>query len=212
MSIPTQTPQEEKLNSLSHIAIGVMGIVALFFIVNKVVVNHIQNGLLSGIIYGLSFITLFLASGFYHLVKKEEIKKIFRVIDHCSIFILIAGTYTPLALSYIGGTEGWVLFTIQWAIAIVGICLKIFYTGRFEIISVVFYLIMGWMIAYKVPEMYGDLSITGFLSLVMGGVFYTFGIVFYLLDSKVKYFHFVWHIFVALGAISHFVFIYFYVY
>ena len=92
------------------------------------------------------------------------------------------------------------------------ICLKIFYTGRFEIISVVFYLIMGWMIAYKVPEMYSDLPIAGFLSLVMGGVFYTIGIVFYLLDSKVKYFHFVWHIFVALGAISHFAFIYFYVY
>lgn len=212
MNVPKQTVLEERLNSWSHLLFAFVGIIASYFLIVKSLDSSCENGLLSSLIYTNSFVFLFLASGFYHLVKKEKLKTFLRIVDHCSIFILIAGTYTPLALSYIAGTEGWVLFIIQWSIALVGIGLKIFFTGRFEIISVIFYLIMGWMIAYKVPLLFNELPQQGFVDLVLGGIFYTLGIVFYLLDAKVKFFHFIWHLFVVCGALSHFVFIYYYIF
>ena len=161
--------------------------------------------LFSAIVYGISLIILYTSSTLYHGLKNKRIKYIFRILDHCSIFFLIAGTYTPILLISIGGSTGWLIFGIQWTLALIGFILKIFYTGKYEIISILFYIIMGWMIVVKWNYLTTSISDTAFNLLLAGGIIYTIGILFYLLDSKIKYFHFVWHLFVITGSILHYI-------
>ncbi len=172
--------------------------------------NKTHCRLFSVIVYGISIIILFTASTLYHAVKKEQLKHYFRIVDHISIYLLIAGTYTPVLLILLTQSLGWVLFWAVWGIAAFGVILKLFFTGRFEVFSTLLYLVMGWLIVFDFSNLSKALSEEGIWLLFAGGAAYTGGIVFYVIE-KIPYNHVIWHVFVLAGAICHFFMIFLYV-
>ncbi len=203
-----QTHFEEKLNAQTHALGAILGIVALVLLI-LFDTHKTAYSLFSVIVYGVSIIILFSASALYHSVKSENKKHYFRIVDHISIYFLIAGTYTPVLLISLYGSLGWTLFYVVWGIAAFGIILKLFFTGRFEIFSTLLYLVMGWLIVFdfsNASKMLGD----GILLLFAGGMSYTLGIVFYVIH-RIPYHHVIWHLFVLAGATFHFFMIFFYV-
>ncbi|REE25703.1 channel protein (hemolysin III family) [Winogradskyella pacifica] len=204
-----QTKLEEQLNSWTHGFGALLGIVALVLLI--IDADNLKPwSLFSVIVYGLSIIILFLASTFYHAVEGEKRKHYFRIVDHVSIYLLIAGTYTPVLLILLTNSLGWPLFWTVWGIAAFGVILKLFFTGRFEIFSTLLYLVMGWLIVFDFSNVSEALGPNGILWLFAGGTFYTVGIVFYALQ-RMLYNHVIWHLFVLGGAICHFFMIYLYV-
>lgn len=200
---------EEKLNAWSH-GLGVgLGIVALVLMLLGVDQTH-PFGLFSVIVYGLSIILLFLASTCYHVIKGGKRKHYFRVADHISIYLLIAGTYTPVLLLAIPNSLGWTLFWVVWGIAAFGLILKLFFTGRFERFSTFLYLAMGWLALIPYSALTAALDTAAMVWLIAGGVSYTVGVLFYAIE-RIPYNHFIWHLFVLGGASCHFCMVYFYV-
>ena len=174
--------------------------------------SELDWSLFSAIFYGSSLVTLYSFSTLYHGLRHQKTKRVFNVLDHCGIFLLIAGTYTPVLLITIGGVTGWVFFGIQWGMALVGIVLKIFYTGKYRVISTLIYALMGWIIIFKIEILKAALPTPAYWLLISGGLAYTVGIVFYILDSRIKYGHFIWHLFVMAGSILHYIMMVMYVY
>ncbi len=207
-----QSLGEEIANSISH------GITALCAIGGMVVLlvfgaqSDKDWSLFSALFYGLSLVSLYTFSTFYHSLTHKTAKKVFNILDHCGIFLLIAGTYTPVLLISIGGTTGWWFFGIQWIMAIIGIVLKVFYTGRFNLLSTILYALMGWIIVFQIGAVKAALPTPGFWLLVSGGLAYTVGIAFYIVDTRMKYSHFVWHLFVMAGTILHYLMMVMYVF
>jgi len=204
-----QSKLEERLNAWTHgigAALGVAALVLLIIYTD----NTTPWSLFSVILYGSSIIVLFLASTFYHAVKGEKRKHYFRIVDHVSIYFLIAGTYTPVLLISLTDSLGWPLFWTVWGIAAFGVILKLFFTGKFEIFSTLLYLVMGWLIIFDFSNLSDAIGPNGILWLFAGGLSYTVGIIFYALP-KVTYFHVIWHLFVLGGAICHFFMIFLHV-
>ncbi|PKB43749.1 hemolysin III [Cellulophaga sp. RHA19] len=196
---------EERLNTASH-AIGVvLGVVGLFVLL-YFNTNKTTFALFSLVVYGASIIVLYTASTLYHAATTKALKEKYRILDHSSIYVLIAGTYTPVALITLESGNGWLIFWVVWGIALLGIILKLFFTGRFEAISLLLYLAMGWLIVLDYSSLVASVSPFALNLLMLGGAFYTFGIVFYAIH-KIPYNHFIWHLFVLAGSISHFFFI-----
>lgn len=200
-----QSILEEQLNTVTHAIGSVLGCVGLFFLLyyNSHKTDYSQIGL---IIYGLSIIVLFTASALYHWVRQPELKHKFRVLDHISIYLLIAGTYTPVLLISLLESKGVSLLIAVWTIAILGIVMKLFFTGRFEIFSTLLYLVIGWLIVLDYTALEAVTDYNGILWLFAGGFFYTVGIVFYAIE-KIPYNHVIWHLFVLAGAICHYIMI-----
>lgn len=196
-----QTRLEERLNTWSHAIGAVLGIAGLVLLIMQ------QQGtpwsLFSVLVYGMSIIVLFSASALYHAVKSEQRKHYFRIVDHISIYLLIAGTYTPVLLLMLADSKGWPLFWTVWGIAAFGMVLKLFFTGRFEVFSTLLYLVMGWLIVFDFTTLADRMHTNGLLLLFAGGLFYTVGIVFYAIH-KIPYNHVIWHVFVLAGAICHY--------
>ncbi|HLV13680.1 MAG TPA: hemolysin III family protein [Xanthomarina sp.] len=205
----TQTLIEERLNALTHGLGALLGIAALVLLV-VFNTNKTEWSLFSVVVYGLSIIILFSSSTLYHSVQAKKQKHYFRIIDHISIYLLIAGTYTPVALIALEQSKGWPIFWVVWGIALLGLVLKLFFTGRFEVFSVLLYLIMGWLIVIDFSNLADYIGSKGTLLLFSGGLFYTIGIVFYAIH-KIPFNHVIWHLFVLGGAISHFLLVFFYV-
>ena len=204
-----QTPFEEKLNALTHGIGAVLGVVALILLI-KYNAHKTPWSLFSVIVYGISIIVLFTASTLYHSVIKEKQKHIFRIIDHISIYVLIAGTYTPVCLITLDQSFGWPMFWVVWGIALFGVVLKIFFTGRFELFSTLLYLVMGWLIVFDFTSLSDGIGSDGVLFLFAGGLSYTIGIIFYAIQ-KIPYNHVIWHLFVLSGAVFNFFMIFNYV-
>ncbi|TYB79819.1 PAQR family membrane homeostasis protein TrhA [Bizionia myxarmorum] len=204
-----QTPYEERLNSITHAIGALIGIVALVFLILHDS-NKTNWSLFSVIVYGLTIILLFSSSTLYHFVESDKPKRYFRIMDHISIYFLIAGTYTPVALITLEASKGWLLFWTVWGIAAFGFILKVFFTGKFEIFSVLLYLIMGWLVIFDYSYLSNILGPDGLFWLFAGGFAYTAGILFYAID-RIKFNHVIWHLFVLAGAICHFIMVYFYV-
>lgn len=207
-----QSTGEEIANSISHgitalCAIG--GFVLLLIFGAK---SEKDWSLFSALFYGLSLVSLYTFSTLYHSLTHKTAKRVFNILDHCGIFLLIAGTYTPVLLISIGGVTGWVFFGIQWGMAVSGILLKVFFTGRFNIISTILYAVMGWIIIFKIDLVKAALPAQGFWLLAAGGFAYTIGIVFYIIDTRMKFSHFIWHLFVMAGTVLHFLMMVFYVF
>lgn len=199
-----QTKGEEVANSLSHGVVAVIAVVGFVFLVFLGVKSNKEWSLLSALFYGVNLVLMYTISSVYHGLKHKKAKRIFKVLDHCSIFLFIAGTYTPVVLVVFGGVLGWSFFIVQWSIAIIGVVLKIFYTGRFNLLSTLLYALMGWSIVIKVNLLKALLPEIPFLLLVAGGVSYTIGIIFYVIDTRIRYSHFIWHLFVILGSVFHY--------
>ena len=196
-----QTPTEEKWNTISHAVGAVMGIfgLAILLLVN----TNKPWSVFSIIVYGISVVVLFSASALYHATKTEERKRKFRIIDHISIYLLIAGTYTPVLLLLLSQSKGWLLFFIVWGIAFIGAILKLFYTGKYGFLSTFLYLFMGWLIVFDFEALKLAMSQDGLHLLWAGGAFYTIGIIFYAV-KKIPFHHVIWHFFVLGGAICHY--------
>lgn len=203
-----QSPFEEKLNAITHALGAVLGIVALVLLI--VFDTHKTPwSRFSVVVYGLSIIILFSASTLYHAVKTENKKHYFRIVDHISIYLLIAGTYTPVLLITLNHSLGWSLFWVVWGIAAFGVVLKLFFTGRFEVFSTLLYLVMGWLIIFDFSNLSNAIG-NGILWFFAGGMAYTLGIVFYAVH-RIPYNHVIWHLFVLAGAVCHFFMIFLYV-
>lgn len=201
---------EEKFNVNSHLLGIVLSFIGFVLLLIKALAYSNILMVVSFSIYGLSMLTLYTASTVYHKSKEPKIRNRLNIFDHSSIYILIAGTYTPFALITLHGFVGWLVFSIVWAFAIVGVTLKLFFTGRFQLFSTLMYILMGWLIVGAIKPLVNNLSTEGLIWLFSGGAFYTLGAVFFSI-KKIKFNHAIFHVFVLLGSLCHFVSIYFYV-
>jgi hemolysin III len=201
---------EEIANAVTH-GLGVLlGITALVLAAVKGARSHNLLYTVSMMIYSVSTIILYTSSMFYHAFKEGRAKNVFERFDHLSIYILIAGSYTPLCLITIGGVKGIIICCLQWLLAVVGVVFKAIWIDRFVKIHVVIYLLMGWMITFFISSIFNSISTSGFYCLLAGGLSYSIGVLFYIF-SWFKYHHFVWHLFVLAGSILIFFTIYLFV-
>lgn len=213
--LPTYTRGEEIFNMVSHILGAVLGIVAIILLPIISAKHSNGYGIVSGVIFGISILLLYSMSSLYHgLSPKLKAKKIFQIIDHCSIFILIAGSYTPFSLCTLriyDEITGWTIFSIIWISALLGIIFNSIDLKRYKIPSMILYLLMGWCIIFKASILPTLLTIPGFILLITGGIVYTIGAILYGIGKKVKWMHSIFHIFIFLGTLLHFFCILFYV-
>lgn len=199
---------EEKANAITH-GLGVIaGIVALILMLTKGVGQLTGLELFGLSVYGTSIIVLFLASTLYHSSRDPIWRKRLKIADHCAIYALIAGTYTPLMLLAIGGDKAKFVLLAIWLLALGGIIFKSLFIGRFKVFSVLLYLIMGWLCLTVMDDLINGMSALGFTLLLAGGAFYSLGVIFYV-NKRIPYNHAIWHLFVLAGALAHFFCIYF---
>lgn len=205
--LPDYTKGEEIFNMTSHIVGGAFGIVALVLCIVFSAIHHNGYAVVSSIIYGITMILLYTMSSIYHgLNPKLESKKVLQVLDHCAIFVLIAGSYTPFALCTLreySTALGWTIFGVIWAFAILGITLNAIDLKKYKVFSMICYLAMGWCIIIKVNLLPSLLGMPGFVLLVAGGIIYTIGAILYGVGKKHKYMHSIFHLCVFLGNILH---------
>jgi hemolysin III len=201
---------EEATNIITHAVGFFLGIAALVLMVVRASLHGDAWHIVGASIFGAGLVILYAASTIYHSVRGVKARKVFRVIDHATIYVLIAATYTPFALVTLNGWVGWTIFGIVWGLAVTGIVLKVFFTGRAEVLLTLMYIAMGWMIIFAAKPLVENLSVAGLTWLVAGGVAYTVGAVFYGIN-KLKFNHAIFHLFVLLGSICHFVTVYSYV-
>lgn len=201
---------EELLNILTHGLGFILSLAALSLLVSFSVLEGTALHVVSFTIYGLSLVMLYLASTVFHMATDQARRKRLRVFDHASIFLLIAGTYTPITMVTLQGPWGWSLFGTIWGLAILGILLKIFFTGRFMVISTILYVVMGWMILAAIYPLYLVFPMVGLVLLVLGGLSYTLGAVVFLLQ-RIPYHHVIFHVLVMIGSALHFAAIFWYV-
>ena len=213
--LPRYTKGEEICNMVSHILGAVLGIVAIVLCSVFAAKNNNGYGVVSGVIFGVSMLLLYNMSSIYHgLSPKLKAKKVFQILDHCSIFILIAGSYTPFTLCTLreyNTALGWTIFGVIWGVAILGTVLNSIDLKKYKKFSMICYLVMGWCIIVKItllPELLGNV---GFALLVAGGVIYTIGAILYGVGKKHRYAHFTFHVCVLLGSLAHFLCILLYV-
>lgn len=197
------TRGEEIANAITHGIGTLLAIAALVLLI--IVSSRTKNKwyIVSYTIYGVSMLILYLESTLYHSITNVKVKKIFRIFDHSSIYLLIAGTYTPFTLTVLRNSVGWIIFAIVWIMAICGIVMKIFWIGKHEVISTLIYIAMGWMIIFAIKRLLMLIQPAGIALLVAGGIIYTAGAFLYMLD-KIPYNHAIWHLFVIGGSTCHF--------
>lgn len=202
---------EEIANSITH-GIGIyFGVAALVLLVVFASLYGNAWHIVSCSIYGSTLVLLYTASTLYHSFRHPRVKHVFRIIDHASIYLLIAGTYTPFTLVPLRGAWGWSLFGVVWGLALCGIIAKVFFIHRFEILTTLLYLVMGWIVVIAAKPMLRIVPTGGIVWLVIGGLAYTIGVIFYAVDRKFSYAHAIWHVFVLVGSICHFFAVMFYV-
>jgi hemolysin III len=199
-----QSRGEEIANSLSH-GFGLIAALAGTPVLIMHAVRLGDAGFIVGTsIFSASMILLYLASTLYHAWPIGKTKRCFRIIEHSAIFILIAGTYTPLTLGILRGAFGWTLFGVIWGLAAAGITLKVFYKTAHPVLSTCLYLLMGWLLVIAVKPLLAGMPAAGLFLLAAGGVSYTAGVSFFATDSRVPYGHFIWHLFVIAGTTCHY--------
>ena len=194
----------EKFNAWTHLVGAILATIgAVWMLVVATMTGDIWKNV-SVAVYGVALVLLYSASTVYHSVRGRA-KVIMQKVDHFSIYLLIAGSYTPFCLVTLHGTWGWSLFGIVWALAIIGILQEIKPRSEARVMSIVIYAVMGWIVLVAVKPLIAALGMAGFVWLALGGVFYTVGIIFFAFDTKVRHFHGVWHLFVIAGSLLHFV-------
>lgn len=206
--LPSYTRAEEWFNAISHMAGGVFGIVALVLSVIVAAWRASAWSLISAVVYSLTLILLYTISSVYHALRPPLAKKVMQVLDHCAIYLLIAGTYTPILLCRVRETypvEAWWLFGIVWGIAALSITLNAIDLRKYRVFSMIAYLGMGWAIVFAAESVMNTVAPAGLWWLLAGGIAYTLGAVLYGIGAKKKWFHSIFHIFVVIGSVCHFV-------
>ena len=214
IALPDYTRGEELFNMITHIVGGSFAAAAIPLLVIMGAFHHNPWSIVSGAVYGFTLLVMFTVSSVYHGLKPGRAKRVMRVIDHCDIYFLIAGTYTPILLSSIRPDRpsvAWAIFGVEWALTAIAVTLNAIDLKRFEKISMVCYIGMGWCIVTVLKFAIEAMTVNGFLLLLFGGIAYTVGAVLYGVGKKVRYMHSVFHIFVLLGSVLQFLAIFFYV-
>jgi hemolysin III len=207
----TYSALEERINIGSHAVGLVLSVFALIALLIRAFEYSDRAYLFSFSLFGLSLIALYAASTAYHAARAPLRRQRLRIIDHAAIYVLIAGTYTPFTLITLAGTtEGWVIFFLTWLMALCGIILKLFFTGRYTFISTAMYVLMGWIIVFAINPLLDTLPALGLEWLIAGGLAYTVGALVYAM-KQIKYNHAIFHIFILMGSTCHFIAIYFFV-
>lgn len=201
--ISTRQSAEELLNSLTHGVGLILSIAGFAVLLSLAIMRGSAWHIVSCAIYGSSLICLYTASTLYHGIRSRRLKRILRVCDHSAIYLLIAGTYTPFLLVNLRGSWGWSLLGVIWGLAMAGILFKVWFVEHFSFLSTVVYVLMGWLALVAVKPMLHLVPLTGLLWLLVGGVLYTVGVVFYAW-KKVPYNHVIWHGFVLAGSTCHY--------
>jgi len=198
---------EEWLNSATHGLGAVLSVIGTVVLI--VAASQLGDAwkIVSFSIFGASLTMLYVASALYHGARHPRLRAMFKTLDHCAIFLLIAGTYTPFLLVNMRGSTGWTLFAVIWSLAITGVVLKVIFKNRFKLARVGIYVAMGWLITFASADLVANLSETALYLTIAGGVAYTAGVIFYLAD-RIPYMHAVWHLFVIGGSALHFSAIY----
>ena len=204
------SPIEESINIISHATGFIFSIIALILLNLRADLYGGFWNIASFSIFGISLVVLYAASTLYHSAKKPELRIRLKVFDHAAIYVLIAGTYTPLTIITLHGTIGWVLFTFSWTFAFIGVILKLFFTGRFSLISTLLYVLMGWIMIFAIKPLIHNLPIEGLIWFIAGGMAYTIGAVLYSI-KKIPFNHAIFHILVVLASFCHFITVFFYV-
>ncbi len=205
--LPHYTAGEEIFNMVSHIVGGGIGIIATAVCVIVGALHRNGFGIISGAVFGLTMILLYTMSSIYHGLRPITAKKVFQILDHCTIYILIAGTYTPFCLCTLREYKewlGWTVFGIIWGLAALGVALNAIDLKSFRVVSMILYLGMGWCVIFTAKAIVEALGPGGFALLLAGGISYTLGAVLYGLGTKRKYIHSVFHLFVVIGSLLHF--------
>lgn len=200
---PDQHLREERINSITHVLGVLFGIVCIPILILNASESSAGSIVLGTAVYGLSFLMVFTFSSLFHWYAKSKVRKLYLILDHISIYFLIAGTYTPFILIFINNSFGIMLLIVLWSLTLLGIFFKIFYTGRFEIISTIIYLIMGWMLLSGAKEFFANMPSSTIALIITGAILYSVGILFYV-RRLFAYHHAVWHLFVLSAAICHF--------
>ena len=211
ITIPKYTLGEELMSSISHGVGALLSIAALVLCVVFSAIHGNPAAVVASALYGSSLVILYTMSCLYHALKPNKAKRVFRIFDHCSIFLLIAGTYTPYTLVTLAGTTGWILFGVIWGAAILGIVLNAIDLEKYSKISVACYLAMGWAVIFAIKPLIAALPTGGLIYLLLGGIAYSVGVILYALGSKRRYMHSIWHFFVLAGSILQFFSVFFYV-
>lgn len=200
----------ERFNGISHLigaAAALAGLAALVVLASR---QGDPVKIISFSVYGLTLFLLYLFSALYHSLRGKA-KRVFRKLDHAAIYLLIAGTYTPVTLVTLRGAWGWSVFGVVWGLAVIGIVVDSLPTKGRRVLPIIIYLCMGWLSLIAIKLLLEAMSPMGFFLLLLGGLFYTGGLIFYALDERVRHFHGIWHLFVLAGSISHYFTIFFYV-
>ena len=212
--LPNYSIGEERFNYISHIVGGALGIIALILCVMISAWHHDVMAIVTSSVYGISMILLYSMSSIYHGLRDGMAKRVFQVLDHCAIYILIAGTYTPIALCSIravDNTIGWAVSIIEWALAVIAIIFNAIDLKKYAVFAMICNLIMGWGIVVVLPIAVKALTWNGFVYILSGGILYTIGAILYGIGKNKSYMHCVFHVFVLLGSIAHLLGIMFYV-
>lgn len=213
-TLPSYTRGEEIMNMVTHIVGGGMGILALVLCLYKTITRHGGWDIVGGIIYGLSMIELYCMSSIYHGLKPCKAKKVMQVLDHCTIYLLIAGTYTPIMITSfipVYPVLGWTILIVEWALAALAGTLTAIDLRKSRVFSMICYIVMGWAILPFCSQAIAVMGSAGFWLLLSGGIAYTVGSILYGIGSKLPWFHGVFHIFVVVGSLLQFLAIYLYV-
>ena len=197
---------EEYMSSITHLLGAGMAISGLAFLIVHAVQEGGMKQIIGFSIFGLSAIFLYLMSGIYHILPVGKYRKIFKILDHSAIYVLISGSYTPFLL-ILGGITGWVILVIQWTLTSLGVLFKIKFAGKFQTLSTLIYLFMGWMVIFVFGNLKNSINSVSLTLLIIGGIFYSVGAIFYSM-KKVKYTHVIWHFFVIAGTNLHYLSIY----
>ena len=193
----------ERFNSITHLVGSIASVIGFFILLYLAITQGDIWKIVSFAVYGSSLVLLYTFSTLYHSFQ-GKLKKIFQKLDHVAIYLLIAGTYTPFTLVTLRGEIGWTIFAIVWGLATLGIIIDLIPSKGHRIFPLIIYLMMGWLAILIVDPLMAELSTTGFYWLITGGMFYTFGVIFYVIDYRHRFAHGIWHIFVLAGSFTHF--------
>lgn len=205
--INTYNPKEEKLNIYSHFLGIILSTIGLILLLNKSILKGDKILMISYAVFGISMITLYLASTLYHSATDTQKRMRLKIFDHSAIYVLIAGSYTPYTLVTLKDNNGIIVFAIVWIFALIGLIIKFFFTGKFKLISTLMYVFMGWMIVFTWTDLKNNLSEEGLNFLIAGGISYTIGAILYSI-KKIPFNHAIFHLFVLIGTFFHFLSIY----
>lgn len=211
IEIPKYTLGEELMSAITHGIGGLLSIAALVLCVVFSAIHGNAYAVVSSVIYGATSIILFTMSTLYHSFKPNNAKRVFRIIDHCCIYLLIAGTYTPYALVALPKTLGWIIFGVEWGCAIIGILLNSLDLKKYKVPSMILYLVMGWMIVFSFKDLMASVDIGCIYISLAAGITYTIGAIFYGIGKKKKYMHSIFHFFVLAASILFFFAIFLYI-